>query len=119
MSQAFLRVLIHEVLLHPILSELIPFLNLLPHGVVEIQMLLEACFRITIGLLSISVFELLYGVEGVDPLRVHDFIHALLRIAGVVSGTQVESGSSSSSVTLVVSLRSDSLIDIVATSRSV
>lgn len=85
MGQAFLRVLGHEVLLHPILSELIPFLNFLPHGVVEVQVLLEIGLGISIRLLSISVFEFVYGIEGVDTLRIIDYIHTILR--GLVSGT--------------------------------
>lgn len=85
MSQAFLRVLCHEVLFHPVLSELIPFLNLLPHGVVEVQMLLKTGLWVSIGLLSISVFELVNGIEGIDTFRITDRIHALLSI--VVSGT--------------------------------
>ena len=73
-------------------------------------MFLEIGLGVSIGLLSMSVFELVYGVEGVDALWIIDYIHAFLCI--MVSGTQIETG-------CVTWIRLLSLVDIVAASRAV
>ena len=71
-----MRILLHKVLLHPVLSDLIPLLDFLSHCVVQIQVRFKVGFRVAIRLLIISILEFIDCVKGVDSLRILDSILA-------------------------------------------
>ena len=76
LGQSLLRILLHKVLLHPVLSDLIPLLDFLSHCVVKIQVRFKVGFRVAIRLLIISILELVNCVQCIYSLRILDSILA-------------------------------------------
>ena len=71
-----MRILLHKILLHPVLSKLVPLLDFLLHCVVKVLVRFIVGLWIAIWLLIIAVLEFIDSVKGIDSLWIRDSILA-------------------------------------------